>query len=38
VKNLLADLMLEYRVDDDVGTSVAAAPASGQKDDFFIFH
>jgi len=35
VKNLLADLMLEYHGEDDVGNSVpAAAPAAGQSDDF----
>jgi hypothetical protein len=33
VKNLLADLMLEYR-EEDVGTSVSAAPAAGHSDDF----
>ena len=35
VKNLLADSMLEYHGEDDVGNSVpAAAPAAGQSDDF----
>jgi len=40
VKNLLADLMLEYHGKDDVGNSnvPAAAPAAGHNDDFFIFH
>jgi hypothetical protein len=33
VKNLLADLMLEYR-EEDVGTSASAAPAAGHSDDF----
>ena len=36
VKNLLADLMLEYHGEDDVGSSSvpAAAPAAGHNDDF----
>ena len=35
MKNLLADLMLEYHGEDDVGNSVpAAAPTAGQSDDF----
>ena len=34
VKNLLADLMLEYRGEEDVGNSVPAASATGHSDDF----
>jgi len=35
VKNLLADSMLEYHGEDDVGNSVpVAAPAAGHNDDF----
>ena len=35
MKNLLADLMLEYHGEDDVGNSVpTAAPAAGESDDF----
>jgi len=35
VKNLLADLMLEYHGEDDVGNSVpTVAPATGYNDDF----
>lgn len=34
MKNLLADLMLEYHGEDDVGTSVPAASTAGHSDDF----
>jgi len=34
VKNLLADLMLEYHGEDDVGNNILAAPATGPSDDY----